>query len=74
MIILLLYRASGNGTQDRYDFVVFGATGVTGQYVVEELSKIILKEGQKFTVAVAGRNELKIRGILKRVSAYTGQI
>lgn len=52
----------------KYDIIVFGATGFTGEFVVEELSRVA---GAK-TWAVAGRNEAKVREALKKASDYTG--
>ncbi|KAG4081196.1 hypothetical protein HA402_014644 [Bradysia odoriphaga] len=60
---------SGN----RLDIVVFGATGYTGGYVVENLIKTIDKENPGLTWGVAGRSEKKTREVLDRVSTYTGK-
>lgn len=56
--------------ENRLDIIVFGATGYTGSYVVENLIKTIDKENQKLTWGVAGRNEKKIREVLDKVSTY----
>ena len=71
---LCLHRSINNGTRERYDFVVFGATGVTGQHVVEEMTKQIQKKGAHITMAVAGNCEIELRDVLKRLSVYTGQL
>ncbi|XP_055952596.1 saccharopine dehydrogenase-like oxidoreductase [Argiope bruennichi] len=47
----------------KYDVVVFGASGVTGKYVVEELA---VNHGD-IKWAVAGRNPAKLKTILKEV-------
>ncbi|GBM97113.1 Saccharopine dehydrogenase-like oxidoreductase [Araneus ventricosus] len=47
----------------KYDVVVFGASGVTGKYVVEELA--VNHDDIKW--AIAGRNPEKLRTILKEV-------
>lgn len=54
----------------KYDFIIFGATGFTGQYVAEEVSRIAEKEG--ITWAVAGRNASKLRKVLDSVQKFTG--
>ncbi len=54
----------------KYDFIIFGATGFTGQYVAEEVSRIAEKEG--ITWAVAGRNASKLRTVLDSVQKFTG--
>jgi short subunit dehydrogenase-like uncharacterized protein len=46
----------------RVDMMVFGATGFTGQYVVEHALRLAHEEG--FTVGVAGRNESKLNTVL----------
>ena len=53
-----------------YDLVIFGATGFTGQYVAEEVSRIADEE--QITWAVAGRNAEKMRTILENVQKSTG--
>jgi len=53
-----------------YDLVLYGATGFTGAYVLEVFSKSSVYGDVK--LAVAGRNEGKIRSTLKEVSGYTG--
>ena len=54
----------------RLDFVVFGATGVTGQYTVEEL--INLSEEKPATWGVAGRNKSKLEAMLKKIGTQLG--
>lgn len=54
-----------------FDFVVFGATGVTGQYVVEEVARIYKEENLKW--AVAGRNVDKLRNVLAEVAKNIGE-
>lgn len=58
----------------RYDLVVFGATGYTGQFVVEYVAKA-LKDGDNagITWAVAGRSEAKLDKVLAQASTATGQ-
>eukprot|EP00056_Hartaetosiga_gracilis_P007531 m.109432 g.109432 ORF g.109432 m.109432 type:complete len:436 (+) comp12732_c0_seq1:6733-8040(+) len=49
-----------NSHQQRdFDVVVFGASGFTGQYVAEYISK----KGGDFKVAIAGRNKNKLDGV-----------
>ena len=47
-----------------YDFVIFGATGFTGQYVVKEVQRIASSENIKW--AVAGRNRQKLVDVVSR--------
>ena len=56
-------------TSNRYDFVVLGATGFTGQFVVEELARSV---GTKKHWAVAGRNADKLKAVLAEATSNTG--
>jgi short subunit dehydrogenase-like uncharacterized protein len=53
----------------RYDYVVFGATGFTGEFVVEELAQTI-GDG---TFAVAGRNDKKLLDVLTATGQRLGK-
>jgi len=55
-----------------YDIVVFGATGLTGQYVVDEIANTIENE-DKFTWAIAGRNMKKLQRVLEDSGSRTGK-
>lgn len=56
----------------RYDIVVFGATGYTGTYVVEEIARTVEEEkGLKW--AIAGRSSSKLKGVLSTASRNTGK-
>ena len=48
----------------RYDFVIYGATGFTGQFVVDFVVRAEQEHG--ITWAVAGRSEDKLRAVLDR--------
>ena len=61
-------------TESRLDIIVFGATGYTGGYVVENLVKTIDQENSDLTWGVAGRSEKKIREVLDEVSKHVGRI
>ncbi|XP_023224357.1 lipid droplet localized protein-like isoform X2 [Centruroides sculpturatus] len=52
----------------QFDIVVFGATGMTGQYVFEELAKVSKRENIKF--ALAARNENKLKSVIKESQKY----
>lgn len=54
----------------RLDVIVFGASGYTGQYVVEEMAR----KGQQFGLkwGVAGRTVDKLKQILQQASNVTG--
>ncbi|CAG7834942.1 unnamed protein product [Allacma fusca] len=59
----------------KYDLIIYGASGFTGVYVVEEIVNV-LKSGdfkvKHFSWAVAGRSQKKISDTLQQVSALTG--
>lgn len=52
-----------------YHLVVFGASGFTGQYVVEEVARTV-SEGPKGTLkwAVAGRSKQKLEKVLEQAA------
>lgn len=54
----------------RYDLVVYGASGFTGQYVVEYVHRAA-KEGN-LSWAVAGRSEGRVRAVLDRAGKVVG--
>ena len=56
----------------KYDIVVFGASGFTGQYVVDEVARIAEDEGLKW--AVSGRSMEKIQKVLSESSDRTGML
>lgn len=55
----------------KLDFVIFGATGFTGQYTVQELIRI--SEQKPCTWGVAGRNKEKLNTMLKTVGNRVGK-
>ena len=55
----------------KFNIVVFGATGFTGQFVVEEIARTMDTEA-KFTWAVAGRDMAKLQAVLSTASKVTG--
>lgn len=55
----------------RYDLVVFGASGYTGQFVAEEVARSL--SGSQ-TWAVAGRNRKKLEAILEEASKHVGEL
>lgn len=55
----------------KFDIVVYGASGYTGIYVVEEIIKYLDRYGKDlFRWAVAGRDESKLRSSLSTSAAY----
>ena len=58
-----------------HSLVVFGASGFTGKFVVEEIVKTLkaTNSNEKFTWAVAGRSEKKLDEVLAEVSQFTGK-
>lgn len=69
--------ASGMAGQ-RYDLVVFGATGYTGQYVVEEVARVAQQEKSQGKVplswAIAGRSKSKLQNVLTVAKEETGKL
>src|SRR4051794_26651489 len=61
--------------EERYDLVIYGASGFTGKYVLEALVNHKSKSDslENITFAVAGRNTLKLEKTLQEVSALTGR-
>lgn len=58
-------------TERKYDLVVLGATGYTGQYVAEEVGRIAEKQ-PNLKYAFAGRNKEKLDHTLETARANTG--
>eukprot|EP00127_Corallochytrium_limacisporum_P006880 Clim_evm95s236 gene=Clim_evmTU95s236 len=59
-------RSRGNSvkmTEKKYDIVVFGGTGFTGKYLVADVIRYA-SENPKFTYAIAGRNEQRVRNAI----------
>lgn len=56
-----------------YDLVIFGATGFTGQFVVDEVARVADEEGT-LTWAVAGRSMEKLQKVLEQSSQRTGTL
>ncbi|KAJ1366321.1 Lipid droplet localized protein [Parelaphostrongylus tenuis] len=56
---------------ERYDVVIYGATGFTGAYIVRRL--IMSKHYEGLSFALAGRNESKLQQVLDIVSKKTGK-
>ena len=55
----------------RYDLVIYGASGFTGQYVVEYLHKAAVEHGLSW--AVAGRDEGRLKAALTRTGEVVGE-
>ncbi|CAG7726114.1 unnamed protein product, partial [Allacma fusca] len=57
-----------------FDIIVFGASGYTGSFVVEELVKLYPRNSSNgFTWAVAGQNFNELDSVLEEVSELTGK-
>lgn len=56
-----------------YHLVIFGASGFTGQFVVEEVARTV-SEGPKGTLkwAVAGRSKQKLEKVLEQAAGVLG--
>lgn len=59
-------------SEQRYDFVIFGATGFTGQFVVDEVARVMEEENGTLKMAVAGRSMEKLQKMLRESSRRTG--
>ncbi|XP_053374163.1 saccharopine dehydrogenase-like oxidoreductase [Mercenaria mercenaria] len=59
-------------SEERIDFVVLGASGFTGQFVVDEVARVIEEEGGNLKMAVAGRSMEKLQKVLSESSQRTG--
>lgn len=56
---------------DRLSLIIFGATGFTGKYAVEEVHRISKKD-KSITWAIAGRSQSKLEKIIKDLQSKTG--
>lgn len=59
-------------TDRKFDIVLYGASGFTGAYVLEEFVKS--DHSNRFSFAVAGRNEQKLRKVLSDVGDLIGKL
>ncbi|XP_041038609.1 saccharopine dehydrogenase a, tandem duplicate 1 [Carcharodon carcharias] len=57
-----------------YDLIIFGASGFTGQFVVEEAARVASETDspRPLTWTVAGRNRVKLEGVLERAASALG--
>ncbi|XP_071797123.1 saccharopine dehydrogenase-like oxidoreductase [Asterias amurensis] len=55
-----------------FGLIVFGASGFTGQFVVQELARVSDEE-PGLTWAIAGRNQDKLQAVLKEAEKVTGK-
>ncbi|XP_064365494.1 saccharopine dehydrogenase-like oxidoreductase [Dromaius novaehollandiae] len=68
-------RGGGGGAERPYELVVFGASGFTGQFVVEEVARTAA-EGElrgPLRWAVAGRSRDKLQAVLERAAERLGK-
>ena len=56
----------------KFDLILFGATGVTGRYVVERMARTVEKYGLATRWAIAARNPNKMKQYLGEMEATTG--
>ncbi|XP_003215989.1 saccharopine dehydrogenase-like oxidoreductase [Anolis carolinensis] len=59
-----------------FDMVVFGASGFTGQYVIQEVAKAAAEEEEargSLRWAVAGRSQEKLQAVLEKSAAKLGK-
>ena len=57
-------------TEKEFDLIVFGASGFTGQFVVEEVARTANKEPIKW--AISGRSRQKLADVLTAATKETG--
>uniref|UniRef100_A0A1B6DUC4 Saccharopine dehydrogenase NADP binding domain-containing protein n=1 Tax=Clastoptera arizonana TaxID=38151 RepID=A0A1B6DUC4_9HEMI len=57
---------------NKLNFIVFGATGFTGKFVVMEMMALA-KKIENLTWGVAGRSDSKLQALLKSISNETGE-
>ncbi|XP_069786968.1 saccharopine dehydrogenase-like oxidoreductase [Narcine bancroftii] len=55
-----------------YQLIVFGASGFTGKYVVEEVARVAAEAEEPLTWAVAGRNRDRLEQTLERAAGVLG--
>lgn len=56
----------------RLDIIVFGATGFTGKYAIEEVLKLSKEKGN-LSWGISGRNQTKLQELLTHLSNKTGE-
>lgn len=61
-----------SSTEPRLDVIIYGATGFTGRYTVEEMIKLA-EERPKLTWGISGRNKTKLEELIKTTSEKTGK-
>lgn len=57
---------------ERLDIVIFGASGFTGKYTVEELHRITKYYEKELTWGIAGRSKEKLNGVLNDLVNKSG--
>lgn len=57
-----------------YHVVVFGASGFTGQFVVEEFARAVRRGPGGLKWAVAGRSRRKVENVLNHVANALGRL
>lgn len=58
--------------EDRLDFLLLGATGVTGMYCIPVLHELSEENGSNLTWGVAARSEKKVKEVLSQVGNKIG--
>lgn len=54
-----------------FDYIVYGASGFTGQFVLEDVARSL--KDSKRTYAIAGRNEQKLKKTLQESGKIIGR-
>lgn len=57
----------------KFDIILFGATGFTGQHTIPQLNKFCNTDGKSLKWAVAGRSEKKLKDVLEKVGNEIGK-
>ncbi|KAG8238949.1 hypothetical protein J437_LFUL018699 [Ladona fulva] len=61
-----------SSAEKRLDIIIYGATGFTGRYTVEEMTKLAA-EKPSLTWGISGRNKTKLEDLIKEISEKTGK-
>ncbi|XP_066532086.1 saccharopine dehydrogenase a, tandem duplicate 1 [Hoplias malabaricus] len=60
-------------SERRYDLVVFGASGFTGRFVLEEAARCAAEAGRELRCAVAGRSKTRLENTLSEAAKSLGK-
>lgn len=64
---------AGSGSPRRYHFIIFGASGFTGRFVLEEVARCAGEAREELRWAVAGRSRARLETALKEAAEALGK-